>query len=95
MNATSDSSRPPRMKPTAPSSPTLGVKSRVSSSQRHVFEPWRSTTVRNCSVFARPTVTASQPYGVRREAPFAKALRSVSAATVERSPTETRPRSSV
>ena len=29
-------------------------------------------------------MTASQPYGVRREAPFAKALRSVSAATVER-----------
>ena len=61
MNATSDMSRPLRMKATAPSSPTLGVRLRLLSCQRQVFWPCRSTTVRNCSVFAGVTVTASQP----------------------------------
>ena len=37
MYATSDMSRPSRMKPTAPSSPTLGVRLRLFSCQRQVF----------------------------------------------------------
>ena len=94
MYATSDMSRPLRMKPTAPSSPTLGVRLRLFRCQRQVFAPCRSTTVRNCSVFAGVTVTASQPNAVRRETPFARRSSPPAPESVERSPTETAPRSS-
>ena len=50
---------------------TLDLGSRVPASrlQRHVRLPWRSRTVRNCSVRSGPTVTVSAPNEVARVAP--------------------------